>query len=552
MTDVPIAPGSEAQARYMGQVCAAIGAGDIARAGLVAEQALAEGGSDPLLYKMRALRHEGRGQLEAAAADFRSALQTTPDDAGALNALGLCLARLGRPAEAAPHLERALDLMPGFSGAAFNLGWAYESMGELARARAGYERALEIDSANFPALSSLASLAARAGDFEVARELAGKALAVQPRDATAALALAIADNGEGRHADAQARLEALLADPALLTPHAQAVAEGLLADALDGQGRIAEAFAAYGAENDRHRRLHAGRFGVGGGESGAEYVRRLSDYMKGSTAEEWRDPGAASAVPSPASRHVFLMGFPRSGTTLLGQVLGAHPQIETLDEKETLISAVQAFMVVPEDLAKLRGQTGEALDRYRDLYWRKVRELGAEPEGKVFVDKLPMNLLKLPLIARLFPDATILLARRDPRDVVLSCFRRHFVVNPTTWEFLTLGGAAHHYDAVMKLVEVMDDRLPLELKVQRHEDLVADFDGVSKRLCETLGLDHDPAMAAFAERSRARDIATPSAGQVAAGLSQEGVGVWKRYAVQMAPVLPALQPWVEKFGYAAD
>jgi Tfp pilus assembly protein PilF len=552
MTDVPTAPGPEAQARYLGQVRAAIGAGDIARAGLVAEQALTEGGSDPLLYKMRALRHEGQGRLEAAAADFRSALQAAPEDAGALNALGLCLARLGRPAEAAPHLERALDLMPGFSGAAFNLGWAYEAMGELARARAGYERALEIDATNFPALSSLASLAARAGDFEVARELASRALAVQPDDAAATLALAIVDNGERRYAEAEARLRARLADPSPMTPHAQAVAEGLLADALDGQGRVDEAFAAYTVENDRHRRLHAGRFGVGGSESGAEYVRRLTDYMKGSTAEEWRPAEATSAVPSPARRHVFLMGFPRSGTTLLGQVLGAHAEVDTLDEKETLISAVQAFMVAPEDLAKLRGQTGEALDRYRDLYWRKVRELGADPEGKVFVDKLPMNLLKLPLIARLFPDATILVARRDPRDVVLSCFRRHFVVNPTTWEFLTLAGAAHHYAAVMKLVEVMDDRLPLELKVQRHEDLVADFDGVSKQLCEALGIDYDPAMTGFAERSRARDIATPSAGQVAAGLSREGVGAWRRYAAQMAPVLPVLQPWVEKFGYPAD
>ena len=227
-------------------------------------------------------------------------------------------------------------------------------------------------------------------------------------------------------------------------------------------------------------------------------------------------------------------------------MLAAHPQVVTLDEKETLLPAVHAFMTDAQDLDRLKaGAAGRGLEGYRQHYWRGVREMGADPDGKVLVDKLPMNTLKLPLIARLFPDAVVLFARRDPRDVVLSCFRRHFVVNPTTYEFLTLDGAAGYYNAVMKLADLFEQRLPLDLRPQRHEDLVEAFEPTARALCESLGIDWDPAMADFAERSRARDIATPSAGQVAAGLTGEGVGQWRRYREQLRRVLPVLQPWVE-------
>ena len=551
MSDVPTATAGERQAQFMAQVRAALGQGDIARAGQVAEAALAEGQADPLLYKMRALRNEGQGRLEAAAADFRAALQFEPNDAGSLNALGLCLARLGRPAEAVAELDRALAAMPEFASAAFNRAWALESMGELAQARAGYEQAVALDPGMTPALSSLASIAARAGDLAAARDYAARVLAQDAGDPPAIMALAIAETAEGRFAEAETRLRELLARPERMTPHSQAVAEGLLGDALDGQDRVSEAFDAYSMENDRQRRMHVQRFASGQVESGADYVARLGAYVGHTRPEDWAATEPAD-VASPARRHVFLLGFPRSGTTLLGQVLAAHPEVESLDERETLLSAVQAFMIRPEDLEGLKSQPPGALDSYRDLYWRRVRELGAEPDGKVFVDKLPMNTLKLPLIAKLFPDATILFARRDPRDVVLSCFRRHFVVNPTTYEFLTLGGAAHYYDGVMKLAELFEKRLPLTLRPQRHEDLVEDFEATAKDLCQALGLEWDAAMADFAERSKARSIATPSAGQVAGGLTGEGVGQWRRYREQMAPVLPALQPWVEKFGYPVD
>jgi hypothetical protein len=157
--------------------------------------------------------------------------------------------------------------------------------------------------------------------------------------------------------------------------------------------------------------------------------------------------------------------------------------------------------------------------------------------------------LHLALIARLFPGAAIVFALRDPRDVVLSCFRRLFVVNPYTFEFLALDRTARFYDATMRHALLAREKLPLRFHDLRNEDLVADFDGRVRALCDFLEAEFDPAMARFAERSKSRGVATPSAIQIARGLSSDGIGQWRRYEAELEAVLPLLAPWVRHFGY---
>ena len=153
------------------------------------------------------------------------------------------------------------------------------------------------------------------------------------------------------------------------------------------------------------------------------------------------------------------------------------------------------------------------------------------------------------LIARLFPRAKILLALRDPRDVVLSCFRRRFAMNAGMYEFTSLEGAAAYYGAVMRLMEIYREKLALDLIEARHERLVADFDGEVRRVCDFLGLEFRDEMRAFAARARSQNIDTPSGAQVARGLSPEGLDHWRCYAPQLQPVLAWLAPFVTQFGY---
>ena len=178
-----------------------------------------------------------------------------------------------------------------------------------------------------------------------------------------------------------------------------------------------------------------------------------------------------------------------------------------------------------------------------------VRKFGVEPRGRVFIDKMPLSNVQLPVIAKLFPNARVLFARRDPRDVVLSCFRRRFGMNPSMYQLLTLEGAAAYYDAVMRLSGIYGNLLPLPQHLVRYESLVEDFEATARAACDFLGIEWDQGLLDFAAKARARGISTPSAAQVARGLNREGQGAWRRYAQQMAPVLPILEPWVRQFGY---
>ena len=163
---------------------------------------------------------------------------------------------------------------------------------------------------------------------------------------------------------------------------------------------------------------------------------------------------------------------------------------------------------------------------------------------------MPLSSVQLPVVAKLFPNARVLFARRDPRDVVLSCFRRRFGMNPAMYQLLTLEGAAAYYDAVMRLVGA----LPRSFARSRSTWFATKAwsrtsKSTARAACDFLGLEWDQGLMDFAAKARTRGISTPSAAQVARGLNREGQGVWRRYREQMAPVLPILEPWVERFGY---
>jgi hypothetical protein len=275
----------------------------------------------------------------------------------------------------------------------------------------------------------------------------------------------------------------------------------------------------------------------------------MTRYFELARPEAWKARPPGDTDRAGVREHVFLLGFPRSGTTLIEIILEGHPNVVSLEEKESLIDSVHEFMQRPEDLERLTRATPATLERLRAAYWRLVAGAGVDVSGKVFVDKYPLNTLKLPLIARLFPDAKILFACRDPRDIVLSCFRHRFKMNAPIYELLSIESAARYYDAVMRLVICLNGVLTLDTCLVRHEDLVTEFAREMKRICTFLGLDWVPAMGAFAVRTKDRAVLTPSTAQLVRGLNTEGLGQWRRYRPQLVPVLPMLEPWVKRFYY---
>lgn len=530
------------------EIDALLRANDTTRAAELAERALADGLEHPMLLNLSAYRLEQQGRHEEALARLVRARELAPNDASVLNALGLAHAEAQEHEAAAEAFSAAVAASPQFTPAWYNKGAAEEALGRLDHARASYEQAMALQPDNVGALAGLATIAARRAQYDRAREYAERALKIAPGLPSPIMALVHADVDAKDYAAAERRLRAVLAD-SRVGPTDRAIAEGLLGDVLDAQDRTAEAFAAYSRANLGFHNLHAPRLASRGRQSVLDVALWLIRYME--RAPVWpRRPSAP--LPQDVGGHVFLLGFPRSGTTLLEQVLASHPRVVALEERETLIDAVREYMKAPAGLDRFTLAGEGELRRLRDAYWGRVRQAGVEPGGRVFLDKNPLNSMKLPLIARMFPDAKILLARRDPRDVVLSCFRRRFRFNPATYQLLTLNGAAQFYVAVMRLAELCQARLALNTRVVRHEDLVEDFEGEARPICRFVGIDWDPAMRGFAARIADRTLATASAQQVAKGLNREGLGQWRRYKSELEPVLPLLQPWAERFGYAAE
>src|SRR5262249_17728625 len=249
-------------------------------------------------------------------------------------------------------------------------------------------------------------------------------------------------------------------------------------------------------------------------------------------------PSAPSSFQTPAP--IFLVGFPRSGTTLLDQILSSHSRLYCMEEKEIFAESAAHALV---DGALLNDLDVEA--RGADYWKRTPADLGE----RVLVDKLPLNIIFLPLIGRVFPDAKIVFALRDPRDVVLSCFQQRFGMNAAMAQFLDLGNAAAYYDLVMSLMDACRARLPLRVHQVRYEDVVAHLEQEARALTEFLELPFESSMLSFRETALRRDINTPSARQVIEPLYNRSIGRWRRYEADLAPALPSLNAWVARYGY---
>jgi len=518
---------------------AAFSAGEIDAAGKMAEDALGDGIDHGMVLSLVAGRREGEGRFEDALALLERARAAAPAAPGILNAIGLNLLWLGRHEEAAAEFGAALAADPGFAPALANRGTARIALARLNAARSDFEAALAIEPGNLVALNGLAALALRRGDSGEARELASRVAARQPDFPEAMMTLAGADIAEGNAGIAESRLRVLLRDRKLPAAD-RALAQGLLGDSLDAQRRFGEAFAAWQAGNALRAEQSAGLAG-----RSLASVRELTGALAGRRiAATWGRGGGG-----PARRHAFLVGFPRSGATLIAQVLATHEEVTVSAGEDCLIDAARAWLGDAADLAQFCDAPDEDLDLYRDSYWRRAAASGAEPAGRVFVDAHGFNIFKLPLIARLFPEARILIARRDPRDTVLSCFASRFAMSEPVHQLLTLEGAAEFYAATMALAEATEKAFGLFVQPCRLEAIVADFDAETKAICAALGIEWSPQLRDFHAHVAQRGVAAPGAERLTAGLSPRGIGRWRDHAGEMAPVLPVLQPWTERFGY---
>lgn len=263
----------------------------------------------------------------------------------------------------------------------------------------------------------------------------------------------------------------------------------------------------------------------------------------------WPASPAPAAEPSP----VFVVGFPRSGTTMLEQMLDAHPALASMDERpfmQELVEELQGWGVLyPEALGQLDESRCEALRR---AYWARVADVVQLKRGQRLVDKNPLNLLHLPLIRRLFPDARVILALRHPCDVILSNYMQDFRSPGFQVMCSSLERLARGYVNAMQYVIHHEALLGLQVLHLRYEDLLDDFDGMVERIGSFIGLDDADPLRNFHQHARQKGfISTPSYSQVTQPPNRQAMGRWRRYESTFRPLLPTLREVMEHWGYDA-
>lgn len=483
------------------------------------------------------------GDAGAAARMFRQALALAPRDPEALTGLAGLLRAAGQLRDAALHCDAAIAAHPAYPEAWLERAFVMAAGGSMAEARASYTRVTTLVPGHPAAHAGLAAIAARDGDAAAVRAHAATALAGEPGNPIALAALATAELEAGNAAAARALVEP--AARALTAPAPERMQLlHLLGDACARCGDAAAAHAAYERANQDFAALNGALFA--GRDPHAAFVDGIRAQIPALRPARW----VAPVDHSPALRHVFVLGYPRSGNTLLENILASLPGAQALEEHPTLRDADQDFLAGADGLAKLDTLDPVQVTALRAAYWERVRAAGVVPEGRVFVDMDPLKAIRLPLIARLFPEARVLIVRRDPRDVVWSCFRTGFALTNAAMDFTTLAGTARHYSATMQLIEAARAHLPIiPLEVHYHR-LVQDFEATTRTICAFLDVPWSEDLRRFDRTARARGVSTASARQVRQGL-YDGTGQWQPFAPWLAPVLPVLQPWIERLGYAA-
>ncbi|HEY5723092.1 MAG TPA: sulfotransferase [Allosphingosinicella sp.] len=510
-------------------------AGDLQGAVEALEQARLVKPDAPAIQFNLATAFAQTGRLEEAALAFGEVLRLVPDSGPALLELARALRFLGRFDEALRHLTRLEQVGEATAETAMERARTLSALGRFEEAEAAFRHALAYQQGRAEAFLELGLLFERHNKTERLAGLLDEAdqHGVEPEALSHLRALAL--EREGRIEQA---LEAAQSAPPGDEPGRRAALIGRLADKARRPEIAFEAYAEMNrvtTESNPEAKAEAAAY--------REHIGALGAMLTPEFGASWRrDESPPDGRPPP----IFLVGFPRSGTTLLDTMLMGHPALHVLEEVPILEKAGLAL----GDFARLPELDAEETRRLRAVYFEALDEAEPSARERIVVDKLPLNIAGAPLIHRLFPDARLIFALRHPCDVVLSCFMQGFDLNPAMANFLDLEQSALLYDRIMTVWTRTRDLLPLDVHTIRYETLVENAEGQLRPLIDYLGLEWDEQVLDHRGTAGKRGaIMTPSYAQVAEPIYKRASGRWERYRAQMEPVLPILAPWAKRFGY---
>ena len=464
--------------------------------------------NEPQLYNLMGMINGKLGDSEKAISYFKKLIKIQPTQHEAYNNIGIVLKNVKRFNEAIDYFNKAIKVMPTYSSPYYNLGSLYEKLNQIE---------------NLEDLTKLASSK------------------LQKKDPIILLFQAQLESNKGnieRSLEILLDLESNKLPPQFLTDF-----YSLCGKTFDKLGKFSEAFKSFEKQNKLIKELNQEQL-----LESENFLRETYQLKNSWQSVQKYKPRPINLIEN--DNLVFLLGFPRTGTTLLDTILMGHPDITVLEETPMAEIMVANFngLGTPEDCYNL---TKNDLIELRKLYKTELeKQLGQSNKGKLIVDKHPLNTRYIPLLHHAFPSAKFIVALRHPCDCVLSCFMQNFEFNKGTGNFISLEKSTELYDATMGLWVALESKLKLSAKTVRYEDLIEDVDGICRSLISFLGLDWIDGILDHTKTAKERaQISTASYNQVTQNIYKTAKGRWSNYESELSEILPKLDPYIKKFGY---
>ena len=468
-----------------------------------------------------------QGNLDEAVIHYRQALTIKPDYAKAHSNLGITLKAQGKLDDAAVHFRRALTLKPDYAEVHNNLGNALREQGNLDEAVIYFRRALTIRPDYAEAYSGLGNALKSQGKLEEARRAHETATKHAPKNAVLYQQLAESKRFSTDDPDLAA-MEKLAREMALLPLKDQTALHFALGKAYEDLGRYEQSFFHLIEGNALKRQQivydEASTFAL---------FDRISAVFTPELMIRQRGLGLHHSAP------VFIFGMPRSGSTLVEQILASHPNVYGAGELTQFAMAVAQVSLPKGSVARypemVSSMSGDELCQLGESYVGAIRRLA--PTAERITDKMLRNFQFAGLIHLILPNARMIHTRRDPLDTCLSCFAKLFTGDqPYSYD---LGELGRYYRAYETVMEHWRNILPqgVMLEVQ-YEDITSDLDGQARRIVAHCGLEWDDACLTF--HKTPRPVHTASAAQVRQPIYRTSVGRWRPYGKLLAPLFEAL------------
>ena len=486
--------------------------------------------------------HQG-GLIDRAVSVFQKALALAPDFAEAHCNLGAVFADLDKFQQAINCFERALELDPNFAPAMANLGNAFNSLHRIEEGINALEKAVRIDPNLVYAYAKLAIVYERMNNLQKSEYFINKAKEIDPNNPEILMINGVILGKNNKFSEGleeiKRSIKYLYCPVILCRAYFEA---GKLSDSL---GKYIQAYEYYEYGNSLIEK-RAVELAIDRDQFLVDINKNI-DYFK-----YYKDKNNIKELFSD-KYPIFVIGFPSSGSLSLEQIIDSHDLIQYIDEKSVIIDTIEYLCdnlgEYPFCLDKVNQLN---IDSIREVFFQKVGKYIAIDTEKVLVCNMPLNLIHVGLIYKLFPKSKIVFMECHPCDACLSCYMQYFSLNQAMMHFTSLESTAKFYALVMVLWQQYTDVLPIDWHALRYESLAEDFEGTVRALFTFLELDWDDSVMSYDHHAQSRTILTPSSSQVIQPMYADSNKRWQRYEKYLKPVLPILEPFIHHFGYDTE